>query len=74
MSAALLKTMEAALLNTVEAARFLHLSPRTLERLRLDGSGPRYCKLRHSVRYRPADLETWLANHARHSTSEEVRR
>ena len=60
------------LLKTLEAARFLSLSPRTLERFRLEGSGPRYCKLRRSVRYRQADLETWLANSARHSTSEAV--
>jgi hypothetical protein len=58
------------LLNTLEAALFLHLSPRTLERLRLEGSGPRYCKLRRSVRYRQADLESWLANNAIGSTSE----
>jgi hypothetical protein len=62
--------MSAALMNTVEAARFLRLSPRTLERLRLEGSGPRYCKLRRSVRYRQSDLELYVANHARHSTSE----
>jgi hypothetical protein len=36
------------LLKTLEAARFLSLSPRTLERFRLEGSGPRYCKLRRS--------------------------
>jgi predicted DNA-binding transcriptional regulator AlpA len=60
------------LLTTPEAARFLHLSCRTLERLRLEGSGPRYCKLRRSVRYRQADLESWLADSARHSTSEAV--
>jgi hypothetical protein len=60
------------LFTTLEAARFLSLSPRTLERLRLEGSGPRYCKLRRSVRYRQADLESWLADSARHSTSELV--
>jgi excisionase family DNA binding protein len=61
------------LLTTVEAAQRLSLSPRTLERLRLDGSGPRFCKLRRSVRYRQADLESWLARNAIGSTSE-VRR
>jgi excisionase family DNA binding protein len=58
------------LLTTQEAARYLSLSPRTLERLRLDGSGPRYCKLRRSVRYRQSDLDAWLASNAVVSTSE----
>jgi excisionase family DNA binding protein len=60
------------LLTTQEAARFLSLSSRTLERLRLDGSGPRYCKLRRSVRYRQADLDAWLTDSSRHSTTEAV--
>jgi hypothetical protein len=51
----------------------LRLSQRTLERLRLDGSGPRYCKLRRSIRYRQSDLEAWLARNAIGSTSEVVR-
>jgi excisionase family DNA binding protein len=58
------------LLTTKEAARFLSLSSRTLERLRLEGSGPRYCKLKRSVRYREADLETWTAARLVTSTSE----
>ena len=62
--------MSSVLLTTLEAARFLSLSPRTLERLRLDGSGPRYCKLGRSVRYRPSDLDHWLACNAVASTSE----
>ena len=58
------------LLTTRDAARVLALSPRTLERLRLSGDGPRYCKLRRSVRYRQADLDAWLASNAVASTSE----
>jgi excisionase family DNA binding protein len=62
--------MSAALLTTLEAARFLSLSRRTLERLRLEGSGPRHYKLRRSIRYSQSDLDSWLASRARHSTSE----
>jgi hypothetical protein len=62
--------MSAVLLTTMEAARLLSLSPRTLERLRLSGDGPRYCKLRRSVRYRQADLELWANQNSVASTSE----
>jgi hypothetical protein len=62
-----------ALLTTEEAARFLSLSPRTLERLRWDGSGPRYCKIRRSVRYNIAELERYRDRNTVSSTSE-VRR
>jgi hypothetical protein len=62
--------MSAVLLTTMEAARLLSLSPRTLERLRLSGDGPRFCKLRRSVRYRLADLELWANQNSVASTSE----
>jgi excisionase family DNA binding protein len=77
--ATLLKTKEAAarrymevaaLLTTREAARYLSVSPRTLERLRLEGSGPRYCKIKRSVRYRILDLDAYLDRNAVFSTSE----
>jgi hypothetical protein len=58
------------LLTTRDAARILALSPRTLERLRLSGDGPRFCKLRRSVRYRQADLELWASQNSVASTSE----
>jgi predicted DNA-binding transcriptional regulator AlpA len=59
-----------ALLKTKEAARLLSLSSRTLERLRLEGSGPRYCKIKRSVRYRESDLLAWLDRRSITSTSE----
>jgi predicted DNA-binding transcriptional regulator AlpA len=36
-------------------------SRRTLQAWRLLGRGPRYIKVRRSVRYRRADIEEWLA-------------
>ena len=59
-----------SLLKPPEAAAFLRLSQRTLERLRLSGDGPRFCKLRRSIRYRLSDLEAWLSARAVGSTSE----
>jgi hypothetical protein len=59
------------LLDTSEAARVLRLSPRTLERLRVSGAGPRFVRagLRR-VLYRDCDLETWLADRVVSSTSD----
>jgi predicted DNA-binding transcriptional regulator AlpA len=43
---------------------------RTVERLRVTGTGPKFLRIRHSVRYRPADVEAWLASRVVGSTSE----
>ena len=42
-----------------EAAAFLRLSPRTLEKLRVIGGGPRFRKFGRRVMYALADLEAW---------------
>jgi hypothetical protein len=55
---------------TPEAARLLELSPRTLEKHRCDGTGPIYHKLGGRVVYAVADLQTWIKDCARRSTSE----
>jgi hypothetical protein len=59
---------------TKEAAQYLHASPRTLERWRVDGDGPPYIKLgpglRAKVLYRLSDLDAWLARFRYNSTSE----
>lgn len=63
-----------AMLTTVEAAAYLRLSPRTLERFRVEGTGPPFRKAgggkRARVLYLPADLDAWLARFAFTSTSE----
>jgi excisionase family DNA binding protein len=59
------------LLTQDEAAEFLKLSVRTVERLRVSGTGPKFLKIFRSVRYRPADVEAWLAARIVSSTSEE---
>jgi predicted DNA-binding transcriptional regulator AlpA len=44
------------------AARFLGVSIRTLQGWRENGTGPRFIRLSaRAVRYRPSDLEAWLA-------------
>ncbi|MEQ1712738.1 MAG: helix-turn-helix domain-containing protein [Hyphomicrobium sp.] len=61
-------------LTTIEVAGMLRISRRTLERMRVEGTGPRYLKVgpgkRSRVLYRQADVETWLARFHFGSTSE----
>jgi predicted DNA-binding transcriptional regulator AlpA len=61
-----------SLLTTLETAQALHLSKRTLDRLRVEGGGPRYLKIRRSIRYRQSDLADWLDRRCVSSTSEVV--
>jgi excisionase family DNA binding protein len=58
------------LLTQKEAAIALRLSERTLERLRVSGTGPQYVKTGRLVRYREADLEAWITARIVGSTSE----
>jgi len=61
-------------LTTTEAARYVRLSARTLERFRVEGTGPKYTKAgpgkRARVLYRHSDLEDWLDGYSFRSTSE----
>ena len=53
-----------------EAAELLRLSPRTLERLRVIGTGPRFAKAGRRVLYRRGDVEAWVDGHSFVSTRE----
>lgn len=61
-------------LNTVEVAERLRISPRTLERMRVEGTGPRYIKVgpgkRARVLYRENDVIAWVSQFQFGSTSE----
>jgi excisionase family DNA binding protein len=57
-------------LNTRETAEYLRLSKPTLERFRISGEGPSFCKLGGAVRYRKDDLDAWLESRRVRSTSE----
>jgi Helix-turn-helix domain len=57
-------------LNNDAAARFLNLSPRTLEKHRVIGDGPRFRKLGRRIVYALADLEAWADARTCESTSD----
>ena len=58
------------MLTTHEAASYLRLSARTLERLRVTGTGPKFVRIGKSIRYQPSALEAYIAARVRSSTSE----
>ena len=59
-------------LRPLEAAEELRLSKRTLERMRVNGDGPKYVRLgSRRIGYRIADLRDWLASRTYSSTSHE---
>ena len=62
---------QTVLLTTNQAAAVLGLSPRTLERYRVTGEGPRFKKIGRWVRYVPSDLDEWLDGCTRESTSDD---
>jgi excisionase family DNA binding protein len=62
--------MTSEILTTREAAKYVRLGKPTLERFRLTGQGPRFCKLGGAVRYRRDELEAWLKTRTIRSTSE----
>ncbi len=57
-------------LTTAQASRQLSISPRTLERWRVDGGGPPFRKLGQLVRYAVEDLDAWTSDARRVSTSD----
>lgn len=61
-------------LTSNEAADLLRISRRTLERMRVDGSGPPYVKVgagkRSRVLYREIEIDAWLTKFTYGSTSE----
>lgn len=57
-------------LSNAEAAVFLKLSPRTLEKMRVIGGGPRFRKFGRRVLYKLNDLEQWADGRACESTSD----
>lgn len=58
------------LLTQAEAADFLRVSERSLERWRVAGTGPAFCKAGRRVLYPKQNLDDWIASHIVRSTSE----
>ena len=52
-------------LTTSEAAKIAKISPRTLERLRTLGGGPKWTTAGRAVRYRVDWLDQWLESRAK---------
>ena len=59
-------------LNQVDLSRRWSISPRTLERWRWLGQGPRYLKIGGHVVYRLEDIEAYEAQQVRTSTANTV--
>jgi len=59
------------LLNTHQAAEKLGLSTSFLNKARLEGNGPSFIKLGSKVSYEMSDLESWINNRRRRSTSDD---
>lgn len=59
------------LLNVRQAATRLGLAKSTLDKMRTKGKGPRFIKsTERAVRYDPIDLDAWVANRRRQSTTD----
>jgi len=60
------------LLNEKQAARFLNFTPRCLQAWRQRGGGPKYVRISsRAVRYRRQDLDSWIEERLKSSTSED---
>lgn len=65
--------MTKILLDTKEAAAIMFLSKNYLEKLRCNGKGPKFIRVGKYVRYSPLDLEEWVNNLRRvSSTSDSI--
>lgn len=53
-----------------EAASYLRLSPRTLEKQRVIGGGPKFRKFGRRVMYAVSDLDAWADQHRYEMTSD----
>jgi len=53
-----------------EAAEYLRLSPRTLEKQRVIGGGPKFRKFGRRVMYAVSDLDTWADARSYEATSD----
>ncbi|GAO24333.1 transcriptional regulator [Alicycliphilus sp. B1] len=53
-----------------EAAEYLRLSPRTLEKQRVLGGGPKFRKFGRRVMYAVTDLDAWAEDRSYETTSD----
>lgn len=63
--------MPPAYLRTTEAAAYLGVGKSTLERARIDGTGPQFRRLGSKIiTYAIGDLDAWASEQVHRSTSE----
>ena len=55
-----------------EAARLIGLSVKTLATMRCNGTGPPYIKIRNRVYYELADLEKWIDDHGKQTSTSQT--
>jgi hypothetical protein len=65
-----IEVLKARRVRTNNAALYCGISGRTLEKLRVIGGGPAFYKIGRAVTYDINDLEHWLADKRRVSTSD----
>ena len=58
------------LLDQEKAAERLGVAPKTMEAWRHRGGGPPYLKIGRLCKYRSSDLQSWIEQNVRRSTSE----
>lgn len=63
-------TTATKLLTTIETAGLLGLKPNTLENWRIRGVGPKFLKIGSLVRYTEGDIEAYIVEQRRRSTSD----
>ena len=63
--------MNKQFMNTKETAEFLCISPRTLDRFRVQGGGPVYRKFGGRVVYAIEDILKWADSRKRRNTADQ---
>ncbi|MCZ8270473.1 MAG: helix-turn-helix domain-containing protein [Beijerinckiaceae bacterium] len=69
MAASEATSSQNSLRSNADAAAYLGLGASTLEKLRMTGKGPVYLKIGRRCLYAQHDLDAWLAQHRRISTT-----
>lgn len=60
---------EYTLLTPAQVAKKFSVSTRTLERWRVDGTGPKHCKINGNVRYKSTEVDEYVNESSRSSTT-----
>ena len=65
------KAPQAVLWTEKETSKYIGFDARTLQSWRMKGTGPRYVQISpRCIRYRPEDIDQWIKERLRRSTSD----